>query len=81
MVEVAKVSSQGQVTVPSEIRKALGLKSGDKIAFVTNGNGEFVLANASLLALYRVQEAFKGAAEEAGVADEEALLRLIKESR
>ncbi len=81
MIEVAKVSTQGQVTVPVEIRKSLRLNPGDKIAFVTNRLGEIVLANATLLALSRAQEDFKGAAEEAGIDNEESLLRLIKENR
>lgn len=81
MIEVAKVSTQGQVTVPVEIRKSLRLNPGDKIAFVTNHLGEIVLANATLLALSRAQEDFKGAAEEAGIDNEESLLRLIKENR
>ena len=81
MIEVAKVSTQGQVTVPVEIRKSLGLNPGDKIAFVTNRQGDIVLANASLLALAIAQDNFKGAAAEAEIEDEESLLRLIKESR
>ena len=81
MIEVAKVSSQGQVTIPVDIRKRLGLNPGDKIAFVTNKQGEIVLANASLLALSQAQEDFKGAAEKAEVDNEESLLRFIKENR
>ena len=81
MIEVAKISSQGQVTIPVEIRKALGLESGDKVAFVTNEAGEYVLANASLLALSRAQKDFEGAAAEASVENEDDLLKLIKESR
>ena len=81
MIEVAKISSQGQVTIPAEIRKSLGLSGGDKIAFITNEAGEFVLANASLLALAKAQKAFEGAAKEAGINSEEELLKVIKEVR
>jgi AbrB family looped-hinge helix DNA binding protein len=81
MIEVAKISSQGQVTIPAEIRRSLGLNGGDKIAFITNEAGEFVLANASLLALAKAQKAFEGAAEEAGINSEEDLLKVIKEVR
>jgi len=31
---LATVTAKGQVTIPSEIRKALGLKPRDKVAFV-----------------------------------------------
>lgn len=81
MIEVAKISSQGQVTIPSEIRKSLKLEPGDKIAFITNSNGEFILANASLLSLETAQIDFAGAAKEGGVTDEASLLTLIKEVR
>ena len=30
---VATVTQKGQVTIPSELRRALGLKPGDKVAF------------------------------------------------
>jgi AbrB family looped-hinge helix DNA binding protein len=37
-----KVSSKGQVTVPIEIRRRLGVKSGDRVQFVVK-QGEVVL--------------------------------------
>ena len=33
-MELAKVTSKGQITIPIEIRKKLGIKNGDKILFV-----------------------------------------------
>ena len=32
-MNLAKISANGQITVPVEIRRQLGLKSGDKIRF------------------------------------------------
>ncbi len=32
------VTRKGQVTVPAEIRRALGLKEGDRVAFVLEGS-------------------------------------------
>ena len=32
------VTSKGQVTIPKDIRKALGLKTGDRVTFVTDGD-------------------------------------------
>ena len=33
-MELAKVTSKGQVTIPVEIRKKLGIKNGDKVLFI-----------------------------------------------
>jgi AbrB family looped-hinge helix DNA binding protein len=38
MRKEAKLTSKGQVTVPKEIRRALGVKTGDKLVFEENGN-------------------------------------------
>jgi antitoxin PrlF len=42
MPDVATVTSKGQVTVPIAVRNRLGLKEGDRLAFVSQG-GEIVL--------------------------------------
>jgi AbrB family looped-hinge helix DNA binding protein len=34
MQEEATVTSKGQVTIPQDIREAIGLKSGDKLIFI-----------------------------------------------
>ncbi len=46
-MNLAKVSANGQITVPVEIRRTLGLRSGDKVLFLENQDGEIVLCNAS----------------------------------
>lgn len=35
---LAKVTSKGQVTIPHEIRKKLGIRTEDKVDFVLEGN-------------------------------------------
>ena len=37
MQREAKITSKGQITVPREVRQALGVKPGDKIVFEQNG--------------------------------------------
>ena len=37
----ATMTSKGQITIPSELRKALGLDSGDKIDFYEVEKGQF----------------------------------------
>jgi AbrB family looped-hinge helix DNA binding protein len=73
----AKVSANGQVTVPLEIRKKLRLKEGDQLLFIERGNGEVVIDNASAAALAKAQEAFKGAAGDFGVNSEEGVQELV----
>jgi antitoxin PrlF len=36
--QLTVVTRKGQVTIPAEIRKALGIKEGDKVAFVLEDN-------------------------------------------
>lgn len=67
MIEVTKMSSKGQVTIPVELRKALNLKEGSKIGFITDEQGRFYIVNASLLAIKDVQIAFEGAVSELGL--------------
>ncbi len=40
----ATVTSKGQITIPAEVRKALGLKPGDKVDIFEVGKGQFALA-------------------------------------
>jgi len=50
-MNLAKISTNGQVTIPIEIRRKLKLKAGDKILFLERENGDIVLSYASLTAL------------------------------
>ena len=81
VMNLAKLSANGQITVPAEIRRLLGLKSGDKILFFQNRGGEVVLSNASATAIRKAQAAFAGLAEELGVANEDDVQALVDEVR
>lgn len=80
-MNLAKISANGQITVPVEIRRKLGLKSGDKILFFQKQNGEIVVSNASAVAIRKAQEAFTGAAEAMGISSEDDIQTLIDEAR
>ena len=80
-MNLAKISVNGQITVPVEIRRKLGLKSGDKILFLQNQNGEIVISNASSAAVRKAQAAFAGAAEALGVTSEDDIQVLVDEVR
>ena len=47
-MEIAKITSNGQITIPVEIRKELNLKPGDKVLFIKE-NGKITLANSDTL--------------------------------
>lgn len=80
-MNLAKISANGQITVPVEIRKKLGLKSGDKILFYQKPNGDIVINNASTQAIYKTQTAFQGVAEAMGVHNDEDVQALVNEVR
>ena len=48
--DVIKVSSKGQIVIPREIRKKLGVKGGEKILVLTR-DGDIVLRKAKELSL------------------------------
>ena len=79
-MELAKVTSKGQITIPIAIRNALGIREGDKILFMEEGD-RVILTNASTNALLKAQEAFQGVAEEFGIKNEEDVIKLVKEIR
>ena len=80
-MNLAKVSANGQITVPVEIRRLLGLRSGDKVLFFQRQDGDVVISNASAQALRKAQSAFVGAAEEMGIANEDDAQALVDETR
>jgi AbrB family looped-hinge helix DNA binding protein len=38
-LKAAKITSKGQITVPREIRRILGVRSGDRLLFESDDNG------------------------------------------
>ena len=59
-MNVARVSQNGQITVPLEIRRLLKIKTGDKMIFFQRDNGEIVVNNTALIAINEAQAAVKG---------------------
>ena len=76
-MNLAKVSPNGQITVPIEVRRLLALKSGDKLLFRRKKNGEVVISNASAIAINKAQEAFAGVAESMGVYNSDDVQALV----
>ena len=79
-MELSRISSKGQVTIPIDIRKKLSLKEGDKVLFMEEA-GKVFIANASLVALQKIQLAMEGEAEKAGLNNEQDVVDFVKSVR
>lgn len=79
-MELAKVTTKGQITIPKSIRDLLDLKEGSKILFIKKGN-DIVIQNSAMVALEKIQNAFEGEAERLGIETEEDVVKMIKELR
>ena len=80
-MNLARISPSGQITVPIEIRRKLNLNAGDKMLFIEKDNGEILIGNAAVMAIYKAQEAFRGAAKDFGIEDEDDVQRMVDEIR
>lgn len=76
----AKVMPKGQVTIPKDVRKALGVEAGDRVTFVVS-QGEVRMINSAVYAMKLLQEGMQGQAEAAGLRSEEDVLKLAKAVR
>ena len=79
-MELAKLTSKGQITIPLAIRNMLGLKIGDKV-FFEESRGKVYITNASQITLANIQTQMQGEAEKAGFQTEDDVIAYIKELR
>jgi AbrB family looped-hinge helix DNA binding protein len=80
-MDTAKVTSNGQVTIPVDFRKLLNIKPGNKVLFFQRNNGDVVIENASIAALRKAQDAFSGAAADFGYRDTDDVLDDVMANR
>jgi AbrB family looped-hinge helix DNA binding protein len=79
-VELVKVTSKGQITIPRDIRQKLSLETGDKILFFEE-NGRYFFQNSRSSTLKTFQEAMKGEAKKTGFKDPDDVVNYIKAMR
>ena len=79
-IDSAKVMAKGQVTIPADVRKALGVGEGDRVSFVVDGNN-VRLVNAAVFAMQMLQKELRGEAQKIGITSDEDAEKLIKEIR
>ena len=76
----AKVMSKGQITLPIDIRKGMGLSTGDRIALIYE-NDRVIMMNPAIYAMETLQKEMEGQAEKAGLTTEEDIIELCREIR
>ena len=79
-VDNAKVMSKGQITIPKDVRKVLGVDPGDKVTFIVEGNVVRVV-NAASYAMQVLQSQMLGTAESEGILSEEDVADFVTELR
>jgi len=79
-MELAKVTTHGQITIPAAIRRRLSIKDGDKVIFIEE-NGRIIVENSVMIALKKAQDAFAGEAKRLGLETEQDVVDMVKEVR
>lgn len=79
-VDNAKVMAKGQITIPKDVRAALGVSSGDRVTFIVDGNMVRIV-NSAIYAMQVLQKEMEGEAERAGLTTEDDVMELVKELR
>ena len=79
-VNEAKVMSKGQVTIPKNVRAALGVDTGDRVTFIVDGTNVRIVKSA-VFAMMKLQEEMRGEAEKAGLMSEDDVAEWITASR
>jgi len=80
MTDMARISVNGQITIPIAVRKTLGLKEGDKVVFAQRDDN-IILLNSNHLAFKEFQSGLLGEAERVGWEDEQDVVDFCKEIR
>lgn len=79
-VDNAKVMAKGQITIPKDVRKALGVESGDRVSFIVEGNTVRIV-NSAVYAMQMLQCEMAGEAERAGLKTDDDVIELLREMR
>ena len=78
----AKITTKGQITLPKTVREYLNVTAGDNVTFIVNGKMITLVKTSDMLEqISKLQDIFKGAAEEAGIKTEEDVQKLVDEVR
>lgn len=81
VIDIGKVTSKGQVTLPADVRKLMNLGAGDKVLFVRLDDDTIALRSSNLDAIHAAQRDFEGSAESANLQSEDDVVALVKQIR
>jgi AbrB family looped-hinge helix DNA binding protein len=80
IVDNAKVMAKGQITLPKDIREALGVETGDRVTLIKQ-NDQVIMMNSAVYAMKMLQQAMEGEAEKAGLYSDDDVVKMIMEMR
>ena len=80
LVDNAKVMAKGQITLPKDIREALGVKTGDRVTLISQNN-QVIVMNSAVYAMKMLQSFMEGEAKKAGLHSDEDVVDLVKKMR
>ncbi len=78
--DTAKVMAKGQITIPKDVREALGVSTGSRVTFLVEGDSVRMF-NSAVFAMRSLQKDMAGEAERAGLNSEEAVTGYVKSVR
>ena len=79
IVEIGKISSRGQIAIPADIRDRLGLREGEKVLFLTEGE-TLIMKKVVPKTFAEITKPLKEAAKKSGLKEKE-VQRAIKRFR
>ena len=79
-LNTAKVMSKGQITLPIDIRRSMGLSVGDRVTLIYADN-RVIMMNPAIYAMEIFQKSMKEEWEKAGIHSEEDVLMMAAEAR
>ena len=80
LVDYAKVMANGQITLPKDIREALGVQTGDRVTLICKDD-QVIMMNSAVYAMKMLQTAMAGEAEKTGLKSEEDVTAMIAAMR
>lgn len=79
-MELAKLTSKGQITIPVHIRRKMKLNQGDKVFFIED-KGRIYFENASQIALSKLQLECNSCRSTSGFENEDDIVGYVKSLR